>query len=474
MNTILPFIAFAAAAAALILSPPVEPKPTKGGFIHGIVLILIALGAGYYWRNDYANLLPAAIAFSIGIGVAGLCGFVERIKVGSGAAAAGLGAGLAGLANWVDSSYLSMVQLALIAGLSLGAWCFATNEKGKLSLPLATALFGSVFLAADFMGGKALSNEPGAHFGSTLGLAVAMAGLIGLAAGRSEKRQDGGLPFLAGWLTVILLVALGYAVGARYLDSKESWMIFCGSVVIAAILNWVIRPTGQDDALAFLMSAVIWIGVATLAFSYSRGFGMTIALVGAISTLLLIGNVRALLSAGPLLGLVFYRVLREAFPAATRALDIGQHYAVIGLAFGLTLALLPVDWLKLRSRLTGLAPWGRALWVIALCLLPVGLSVVLGAKGMVGFVAGLGFAALIEGIRNGSSLIPLVLASALAAMTTVSYGWLTNLLDLTRETKQTAFYWIGGTALVLAILIASVSKADPTTSESSDSAMDVR
>jgi len=93
---------------------------------------------------------------------------------------------------------------------------------------------------------------------------------------------------------------------------------------------------------------------------------------------------------------------------------------------------------------------------------------------MVGFVAGLGFAALIEGIRNGSSLIPLVLASALAAMTTVSYGWLTNLLDLTRETKQTAFYWIGGTALVLAILIASVSKADPTTSESSDSAMDVR
>lgn len=459
MNNVLPFIAIAVAVAALALSPAPETKTPKSAFL-SIALGVVALAAGYFWRNDYNNLLPGAVAFAIGVLCVTITGLVEGSRVGSGTAAAGLAAGLSGLAHWADPTYLPAVQLGLVAGVALGAWCTAGMSASRFSLPLGTALFTGAFVAGDFMGFKALANEPGGNFGTMLGLAIAIAGLVGFLAGRSEKRTDGSLAFIPGWLAVALLLAFGYVVGGRYLEGSNAWMIFDGAVLTGAILNWVIRPTGKDDSLAFLVSAVIWIGLATLAFSYQKGFGMAIGLAGAMAVFLVLGNTRAMLSAGPLLGLVFYRVLREAFPEATRALDIGQHYAVIGVAFGLVIALLPVDWVRTRQSLSATTLTGRIVWALILALLPAALAVVLGAKGMVGFVAGLGFAALVDGIRGGSSLVTLVLASGLAAVTTLSYGWLANLLDMTRETKQVAFYWIAGVGIALAVVLSLFSKSD--------------
>jgi hypothetical protein len=167
-----------------------------------------------------------------------------------------------------------------------------------------------------------------------------------------------------------------------------------------------------------------------------------------------------LLSAGPLVGLAFYRVLRESHPDAVRALDIGQHYAVIGLAFGAVTALLPGEWLTRRTSDSMSSSIGRVLWSLVLCLIPVAMAVVLGAKGMVGFVAGLGFAAFVDGLRGYSSILPILIASGLSAIVAVSYGWMANLLDMTREGKQIAFYWMAGVALVLGVLIALVSKPD--------------
>jgi len=459
MNNVLPFIAIAVAVAALALSPASETKTPKSAIL-SIALAVAALAAGYFWRNDYNNLLPAAVAFAISVVWVTLTGFVEGFRAGSGTAAAGLAAGLSGLAHWTSAPYLPAVQLGLIAGVSLGAWCTAGMTGNRFSLPLGTALFTAAFIATDFMGAKALENEPGSYFGSMLGLAIAIAGIVGFLTGRSEKRADGALGFVPGWLAVALLLAFGYVVGGRYLEGSNAWMIFDGAVLTGAILHWVIRPAGKDDSLAFLISAVIWIGVATLAFSYQKGFGMAIGLAGAMAVFLVLGNARAMLSAGPLLGLVFYRVLREAFPEATRALDIGQHYAVIGVAFGLVIALLPIDWVRVRQSMSASPLLGRIVWSIILALLPAALAVVLGAKGMVGFVAGLGFAALVDGIRGGSSLLTLVLASGLAAVTTISYGWLANLLDMTRDTKQVAFYWIAGVGIALAVVLSLFSKTD--------------
>ncbi|MBC8065389.1 MAG: hypothetical protein H7Y17_11195 [Chlorobia bacterium] len=466
MNTAFPLIAIAVAIAALALSFPPESKPpSKGLPISAILLILISAGSGFFWKDGFANALPAGLAFAGGVLLSVVFRFVEGMRVPSAAAALGFAAAISGFAGWLDPSYAWTVQLAAIAGLAFGAWSTASLRDGETSLPLSVATFTSVIVAADFIGLKALNNEPGGMTGTMFGLAAAIAALIGLLAGRSDKKTGTTLGFMPGMIGVVLLLVLGYVVGGRLVESKEAWMIFDGAVLAAAVLHWVIRPDGKDDSFAFLIASVIWIGIATLAFSFLKGYGMAIASAGAVLTLLMLGNVRALLSAGPLVGLAFYRVLRESHPDAVRALDIGQHYAVIGVAFGVVAALLPGEWIARRSKESIQTDFGKVLWTLVLCLIPVAMAVVLGAKGMVGFVVGLGLAAFVEGLRGGRSLLPILFAGGLSAIVAVSYGWLTNLLDMTREGKQTAFYWMAGVALVLGVLIALVTKPDsePTT-----------
>lgn len=458
MNTAFPLIAIAVAVASLALSRPPETKPSKANPLAALVFIVLLVIAGFVWKADYANLLPAALSFAVGIAVAYVLRIVEGVRMSSAAAAFGFATALSGAAMWLDPSYMQTVQLAAIAGLGFGAWLSGDLRSPKLTLPLSTATAAAMIFAADFMGAKALQNEPGGATGTMLGLAGAIAAMIALVANRSEKSASGSLGFVQGFIGVGILLIFGYVVGGRLVESKEAWMIFNGSVVAAVLLHWVVRPDAKDDSLAFLIGSVIWIGIATLAFAFLKGFGMTIAATGAILTLLMLGNPRALLSAGPLIGLAFYRVLRESHPDAVRALDIGQHYAVVGVAFGVIAGLLPTEWIAKRYTETVQSGIGRLLWAVVLALLPVAMAVVLGAKGMVGFVAGLGFAALVEGLRNGSSLIPVVFAGGLAAIVAVSYDWLSKLLDLTREGKQTAFLWIAGVAIVLGILIALVSK----------------
>lgn len=458
MNTAFPLIAIAVAIASLALSPPPESKPARANPLAALVFIVLLVIAGVVWKADYVNLLPAAGSFAVGIAVAYVLRVVEGIRMPSAAAAMGFATALAGAALWLDTDYRQAVQLAAIAGLGFGAWLSGDLKAKKLSLPLATAVAASVIFAADLMGAKALNNEPGAATGTMLGLAASIAAMIGLVAGRSDKNSATMLGFAPGMIGVVVLLVLGYVVGGRLVESKEAWMIFNGSVLAALMLHWVVRPDGKDDSLAFLIGAVIWIGIATLAFAHLKGFGMAIAASGAILTLLMLGNTRALLSAGPLVGLAFYRVLRESHPDAVRALDIGQHYAVIGVAFGLVAGMLPTEWISKRYAETTQSNTGRLLWAVVLSVLPVAMAIVLGAKGMVGFVAGLGFAGLVEGLRNGSSLVPMLFTGGLAAIVAVSYDWLTKLLDLTREGKQVAFYWIAGVAIVLGVLIALVSK----------------
>lgn len=460
MNTAFPLIAIAVAIASLALSPPPESKSSKPNPLAAILLIVLALGAGFFWKQGFDNLLPAAASFAVGVLLSLILRYAEGVRRTSPAAALGFAAALAGFAGWLDPAYRDAVQLAAIAGLSIGAWAIGSFRGGEISLPVSTAGFASVIFAADFMGQKALMNEPGGLTGTMFGLAAAIAAFVALLSSRSEKGNGSALGFIPGSVAVVILLVLGYVVGGRLVDSKEAWLIFDGAVLAAAVLHWVIRPDGKDDSFAFLIGSVIWIGIATLAFSFYKGYGMAIASAGAVLTLLMLGNTRALLSAGPLVGLAFYRVLRESHPDAVRALDIGQHYAVIGLAFGAVTALLPGEWLSRRTSDSMQSGFGRVLWSLVLGLIPVAMAVVLGAKGMVGFVAGLGFAAFVDGLRGYSNILPILIASGLSAIVAVSYGWMANLLDMTREGKQIAFYWMAGVALVLGVLIALVSKPD--------------
>jgi hypothetical protein len=477
MNTAFPLIAIAVAIVALALSPPSERQTKKPLFIAPIAILVILGLAGFLYKSDYPDLLPAVLAGGAGVMAAVFCRILDRWKDPSGATAAGIAAGLAGLTTWVGATAVSattstsventphnfqgIVQLALVFGLSIGAWTVDDFQKtGKSGLATATAILGAVFVAANFMGREALDTETAGLTGTLLGLSLAIAGVIGLALNRSEKKATATPAFIPGWAMIMVLLILGYVVGGRLLSSVEAFLIFDGSVICAAIVHWIVRPQGLSDSFSALISTVVWIGVATLAFSYEKGFGMAIASAGAASTLIALGNQRALLTAGPLIALTFYRVLREAQPDAAKALDIGQHYAVIGIAFGAGLAILPREWIANRLESAAKNEIGRFLWAIILGLAPVGLAVVLGAKGMVGLVAGLGFASFVEVLRGESSAIPVLLTGGIGSLVVVAYPWLTQLLDMTRESKQIAFYWIVGVTLVIAALLAGVSRPD--------------
>ena len=459
MNTAFPLIAFVIACAALALSSGV-PKSSRPGVVGPLLLIAALMGCGFFWRDQFANVFPAACAASAGIALSLLLRVMEGVREPSAAAAIGFAATISGIIQWVDPTYSDSVSLAVIVGLAFGGWLCGDMRIGFASLPVGTAVYASALIAANFMGAKAIETEAGALTGTLFGLAGAIAALIALVANRSEKAGASNLKATPGFIAIAILLNLGFIVGSRLVESREAWMIFDGAVVAAVVVHWMIRPEGRDDSFSFLLGSVIWIGAATLAFSFMKGFGMAIATSGAILALLILGNMRALLTVGPLLGLTLYRVLRESNLDAVRALDIGQHYAVLGLVFGVVAALMPSDWIMRRSAGSFRSSLGRLLWALALGAVPIAMAVVLGAKGIVGFVVGLGFASLIEGLRNGASMIPILFAGGLAAIVSVSYPWLHHLLDLTREEKQVAFYWIAGATLALGLLIAMVSKPD--------------
>ncbi|HJP83931.1 MAG TPA: hypothetical protein VJ835_10545 [Fimbriimonadaceae bacterium] len=458
MNTAFPLIAFGIAITAFLLSPSVSTRPARNNPLAAFAIIVAVLIGGYIWRDQFSQLLPAAVAFAVSVAICFVLRIAEGYRLSHTATAAGVAAGLSGITAWLDPSYGEAAMMASIVGFAFGAWtCSDFSLVKKNSLPLITAALVALCFAADFMGAQAIETTPAGMTGTLFGLATAVSSMLGMLVSRPKADRSSGV---GGYLGVGILLILGYVVGSRLVESREAWMIFDGAVLVGLVLNTLIRPDGSNDSFSFLIGTVIWIAIATLAFSFFKGFGIAIAAVGAGASLLMLENGRALQSAGPLIGLAFYRVLRESHPDTVRALDLGQHYAVIGMAFGMLAALFPTEWVQRRWSESLTSGFGRLIWSFILALIPVAMAVVLGAKGIVGFVAGLGFAAFVDGLRGGSSILPIALTGGLGALVAVSYNWFTKLLDLTREEKQIAFYWIAGVALGLGALVAFVSKPE--------------
>ena len=99
-------------------------------------------------------------------------------------------------------------------------------------------------------------------------------------------------------------------------------------------------------------------------------------------------------------------------------------------------------------------PSAAVLWLLMFAAVPIALAVVMGPKGVVGFVAGLGLAALVESIRSGDSLQPLSLGVGLAAATTFIFQFLGDSTSLSRDEKMAVLLPLAiGLAVVVVILL---------------------
>jgi hypothetical protein len=272
--------------------------------------------------------------------------------------------------------------------------------------------------------------------------------------GRSSDKT-----FVRNGIGFALLAVVGYVACWKYLGNNELGTLWMGGVIVGGIVHLIFAGETQPEPFRFVLATVIWLAGATVAFSTDlRAYGMSISILGGVSTLVLFGNIRALMTLCVAAAILIYRLFRELRPDEARALDIGQHYTMIGIAIGALLPLLPIEWGRTRILTGWRSSAATALWLVILLGMPVAAAVLLGSKGAIGMVVGFSFAAVVEGLRGVVSLAPSGTAIGLGCLTALSYAWLGPWMDLERASKERAVVIVAVVALAFAAALFAVSR----------------
>lgn len=460
LTTLLPWAALALALGAWFVrdnekdgaASPVSPGPLAAA----VLLALLAVGAGFVWNEPLRDLLPTAYGFAAGVGVVLLSALLVA-RPGQPkeplALPLALGAFGAGLWTLLAESVREPYQLGAAAGAGMAGWLLSLGGRG--SAAARTGLILGLAVAVDILGSRGMGGNCD-HAGSVLALVAALATL--LAVGLPRRPESAGSMRLVGAAVGIVVFALGgWLLATRHLFLNDIWILFGGAALAAVLVAWLVPDEVQEGSVNFILSVVVWLGVATLSFGLRKGFGMSICALGGAATLTLLGRTRALLTLGPLAMLAIYRIFREMHTDASRALDIGQHYALVGIAIGILLPLMASEWVAHRKSDTK-ASLAGFLWMPGLLTVPYLAGVVLAAKGYVGVLAGLGFASVVEGLKGAVRLNGMALQLGLGFAMAGGYRWLSSKVDLAREDKIAALTWVAVVLGAVAIGIALLSR----------------
>lgn len=461
IELLLPIIAGVLTLAAIFLRDNVPAGTAKkreapaGAFlVLAVVVGLLVAGAfsGYGGLDD-----PVPLTLSAAVGAL-LAAVAYAVGLMPGQQVAGRAAPMAMALLAVSAIGLMpypTVPLALVFGAAVGAWFLSI---GILEDPnpwaMRAAAFAGPVVAANLLGKAAELGEYGSHAGTILGLAVVLAVMIsGMLSGvtkGSDLARAGG---------VVVLTALGvWLVGDRLLEFRELLVVGFGASVLGLIVHGLCPEEDSAPTLRLTVATVIWIAAGSAAFGFAKGFGVAVLLLVATAVLLAMGNRRALLTLGPLAALTYFRVFRETHAEAPRALDLAQHYAMVGLILGAALPVMAQEWLRTVAKRGGLTTLlAGGVWMAVMIVGPITAAMMLGAKGAVGYVFGLGLAALMEAIRGERSAHAHTLGMGLAAAMTAMFGVLIPHLDLTRDEKLVQVGWFGGAVVLMALVIAVLS-----------------
>lgn len=330
----------------------------------------------------------------------------------------GLAAGLVGrsVGTW-NRSAASSTALLIASGSALMLLGAMRPEERLHQLWMLT--WGLVALTALILRGIALAGPAAAKLRLPIGLLLI--GGAGAALG-----QYSGLP------SGMLLPILGSG---------------------AALLLGVLIPEEQSAPGQALLGTLIGIAVATVAFGFAQGTGMSLTGLCMAALLIASGRPYAAIAAAPCVLLGWHRVLQEYGDLLNSTLNPNQHYVLIGLLLGAGVpALLAQQTHDEPEDANG--PW----WWIPAGLLGILIAaaspLLLADRAATGFLAGAAIASLIglmsvPTARTIPAMSALVIGVAFLAITLTPPEFL-----LTRDQKVTWLFIVGGLGLLLALPLA--------------------
>lgn len=362
---------------------------------------------------------------------------------GARASAAGLCAGIAlGLAvpHFLPGTWL--IPLLATAGLGI----LAASFGGRMQEALVGATVGSLVALTR------LSIPEGSPEQTLIAPAV-----VALIAAAGMGFGSDSLKSLAPWVVGAVAAAATFLAGG--LTVATGWGLALGLLAAAVmLLTW--PQEERLDAGRAALYALLWLGVASVAFSEGRGLGLGLAAFGGAALLIGAGRIDALAAASPLLAVFTWRAVRAIYPEVNRAFDIGQHYALIGLLVGIA-AMVGLS-LADRSESGPVRRLPAALLGLAAA---AGFSVVLGAKGAVGLLIGLIVGAWMAVFSGEPGRTPVAAGLGLAAGLAAMLPTLAPLMDADRLTKQFAFGAAAVATVIIYLLLKPGAQASATPQE---------
>ncbi len=397
------FLIGAFLAILVVVPTQLKQLQTQPKFdFHSLLWLLPGLGIAGYVLHRFGDVKYATAAiglFSLAAVVAWIVAHFDGTDMESTPVVViGLGALLLSI-PWAGKE----TEVAL--ALAVGAGFAAVALRSATATAFACSLGGMV--AANTIASFTDLDHQVPHVGTTIGLLAAIVALVSL----WPKHTT-----IYGQLITAASLAAVAAFTVRGADDAFHLYI---CVAIGSIAAWVtLMVLGEaDDLMRRTLVAITWIAVASVAFTLAKAGGIGVAVVIGV-LYAAINRSSALLSCiAPAVGIIIVRVFREMYHDASRGFDLGQHYAVIGLCFGLALPhLAAAANVRLRS-------FGTHAFAMLCLVTPAILMILTGAKGAYGLIVGLSLSVLMPATREAKSVAPAA-AFSVGFAALIQYAWL--------------------------------------------------